>query len=254
MRNSRQKLHRLITGPLSVNELWRSLVSYLKSTFSGTLINQKPPEPPNSCPSTMSTSDLTKVLSQLHSHSQQSPEKIASLLSKAKRNLLELNALLPTPTTPPHILLLARETLETGALMSIRLQQPDAFTRYYQQLLPFYELSDSSFKSSHHEAHGAHTKGQRSKVTALYLLLLLTKGDYAGFHTVLEGLEVEEAGKGGGLRKDEFIQYPVELERWLMEGSYDRVWGATKREGVPSEEFAVFSEVHKPSYSPQDKH
>ena len=47
-----------------------------------------------------------------------------------------------------------------------------------------------------------------------------------------------------GLEDDRFIGYPVKLERWLMEGSYDRVWGATKREGVPSEEFAVFSEVH----------
>ncbi len=28
-----------------------------------------------------------------------------------------------------------------------------------------------------------------------------------------------------------------------MEGSYDRVWRATKREGVPSEEYGVFSEV-----------
>lgn len=79
-------------------------------------------------------------------------------------------------------------------------------------------------------------------MTGLYLLLLLTKGDYAGFHTVLEGLEIEEAGKGG-LDRDEFIQYPVKLERWLMEGSYDRVWGATKREGAPSEEYGVFSEV-----------
>lgn len=79
-------------------------------------------------------------------------------------------------------------------------------------------------------------------MTGLYLLLLLTKGDYAGFHTVLEGLEIEEAGKGD-LDGDVYIQYPVKLERWLMEGSYDRVWGATKREGVPSEEYGVFSEV-----------
>ena len=79
-------------------------------------------------------------------------------------------------------------------------------------------------------------------MTGLYLLLLLTKGDYAGFHTVLEGLEIEEAGKGG-LDGDEYIQYPVKLERWLMEGSYDRVWAATKREGAPSEEYGVFSEV-----------
>ena len=79
-------------------------------------------------------------------------------------------------------------------------------------------------------------------MTGLYLPLLLTKGDYAGFHTVLEGLEIEEAGKGG-LDGDGYIQYPVKLERWLMEGSYDRVWAATKKEGAPSEEYGVFSEV-----------
>ena len=74
------------------------------------------------------------------------------------------------------------------------------------------------------------------------MLLLLTKGDYAGFHTLLEGLEVEAQGSGG-LEGDQFLQYPVMLEQWLMEGAYDRVWSATKGEGVPSEEFGVFSEV-----------
>lgn len=89
-------------------------------------------------------------------------------------------------------------------------------------------------------------------MTGLYLLLLLTKGDYAGFHTVLEGLEVEAGSESarGELEKDGFIQYPVKLEQWLMEGSYDRVWGATKREGVPSEEFGVFSEVRFQLESP----
>ena len=89
-------------------------------------------------------------------------------------------------------------------------------------------------------------EGQRSRVTALYLLLLLTKGDYAGFHTVLEGLETGMGGKSGGLEGDEFISYPVKLERWLMEGSYDRVWGAVRREKAPGEEFAVFTEVRDP--------
>ncbi|KAL8945198.1 MAG: hypothetical protein Q9211_000279 [Gyalolechia sp. 1 TL-2023] len=187
----------------------------------------------------MSTSNVSNILSQLQSSSSSSPQKITSLLSSAKRELLVLNALIPTPTTPAHILLLARQTLETGALLSIRLQQPDAFTRYYQQLLPFYEVPESSYQSGNDKD----SSSQRSKVTGLYLLLLLTKGDYATFHTVLEGLEVEQAGKAQGLEGDEFISYPVKLERWLMEGSYDRVWGATKREGVPSEEFGVFSEV-----------
>ena len=188
---------------------------------------------------TMSTAELNTTLTQLQSSPPPSPQKTSSLLSTAKRQLLSLNALLPTPNTSPQLLGLARTTLETGALLSIRLQDPDAFTRYFQQLLPFYELPPSSFKPA--------GDGQRSKVTGLYLLLLLTKGDYAGFHTVLEGLEVEMGGStGAGLEADKFIGYPVKLERWLMEGSYDRVWGATKREGVPGEEFGVFSEVGDP--------
>lgn len=192
----------------------------------------------------MSTSELQHTLSQLHSTNPPSPQKTASLLTTAKRQLLQLNALLPTSSTSPHILSLARQTLETGALLSIRLQDPDAFTRYFQQLQPFYELPPSNFKPA--------GDGQRSKVTGLYLLLLLTKGDYAGFHTVLEGLEVEKGGHAigdkaaPGLEADKFIGYPVKLERWLMEGSYDRVWAATKREGVPGEEFGVFSEVRIP--------
>lgn len=84
-------------------------------------------------------------------------------------------------------------------------------------------------------------------------------GDYAGFHTLLETLEVaaaqarEEQGSGsgvrGGLEDDQFIQYPIRLEQALMEGSYDRVWGETKGERVPSEEFALFSEVSSPSHA-----
>ena len=109
--------------------------------------------------------------------------------------------------------------------------------------------------------------GQKNKITGLYLMLLLTKADHASFHTVLEGLEMESAlkessgaksaglgvkGKAGHRRDsmdkavlegDAFLKYPVMLEQWLMEGAYDRVWMAVKKDGVPSEEFAVFSGV-----------
>ena len=71
--------------------------------------------------------------------------------------------------------------------------------------------------------------------------MLLSVGDYAGFHTVLEGLEISSGHSE--MEKNEFIQYPVRLEQALMEGSYDKVWGETKGERVPSEEFGVFSEV-----------
>ena len=50
-------------------------------------------------------------------------------------------------------------------------------------------------------------------------------------------------GRDAEPEEDEFIRYPVELERSLMEGSYDQVWRKTKGEGVPGEEFALFSDV-----------
>ena len=187
-------------------------------------------------------------LTQLPASSAQLPK----LLATAKHQLLALDALLPQPTTPAPHLLLARRTLEAGALHAIRARDPDAFTRYYAQLQPFYELPAARYPP---HGGGRRDGGEREKITGLYLLLLLTKGDYAGFHSVLEGLEGEEfaaarveeeeaAAPGQGREGARgFVEYPIKLERWLMEGAYDRVWAATKREGVPSEEFAVFSEV-----------
>ena len=68
-------------------------------------------------------------------------------------------------------------------------------------------------------------------------------GDSANFHTVLEGLVEEASLKGGRVEDDACIKYPVELERNLMEGSYDKVWRETKSERVPSEDFGLFSNV-----------
>jgi hypothetical protein len=91
---------------------------------------------------------------------------------------------------------------------------------------------------------------QRSKITGLYLLLLLSMGDSANFHTVLEGLVEEASLKGGRVEDNPYIKYPVELERNLMEGSYDKVWRETKSERVPSEDFGLFSNVSLPSLKP----
>ena len=37
-----------------------------------------------------------------------------------------------------------------------------------------------------------------------------------------------------------YISHPVNLERWLMEGSYSKVWNA--REEAPTEEYKIFVE------------
>lgn len=216
------------------------IITFRTAATSTITLPSTPPPPPNFITSpltttkmTASTHNLESTLSQLRARPL--PSNVASLLTTAKHELLALNAMVPTPSTPPALLSLARTTLESGALCSIRLQDPTAFTKYFDQLSPFYALPASSF----HPAG----PGERAKITGLYLLLLLTRGDYAGFHCVLEGLEME-SGEEGKLEGDPYIGYPVRLERWLMEGSYDRVWKATKGGvGVPGEEEGVFSEV-----------
>ena len=178
--------------------------------------------------SSPSLSDLLSALNQsLASHDIPRSQR---LLSEAKRALLLNNALIPSPSLSSSTFTTARSILELGAITSIRSQDPESFTRYYSQLQPFYDFPTSSPST------------QRSKITGLYLLLLLSQGDYAGFHTILEGL-VEVAGADGKVEEDPFIRYPIDLERSLMEGSYDKVWRSTKGEGVPSEEFGLFSEV-----------
>lgn len=181
----------------------------------------------------MADRNLAQILSKLkHSPSMSYPEANA-LLSKAKLALLKLNALTPSAATPQHILPLARETYEQGALFAIRARNPPAFTRYVQQLQPFYELPSNVL---------APNVSERNRVTGLSLLLLLTQGLYAEFHTELESLANREGGDVD-VEGDRYLGYPIRLERWLMEGSYDRVWKAMKSSEVPCDEYSVFSEV-----------
>lgn len=190
----------------------------------------------------MAERDLQAVLAQLKSQNV-SWDAASSLLSKAKLLLLKLSALSPSsPPQPQPLLALARETYEQGALHSIRARDPEAFTRYVTQLAPFYELPAAVL---------APGLAERNRVTGLYLLLLLTQGRYAEFHSELESLSTREGGGGSvDVEGDRFLGYPIRLERWLMEGSYDRVWKAMKSREVPSEEYAVFSEVSSTSPLP----
>lgn len=181
-----------------------------------------------------SSTDLNSILSKLKSTYTTAPyTDLSGLLSKGKIALLKQNGLTPTKDTPPELLQAARDLFEIGALVSIRAKDAHAFVKYVQLLRSFYELPSSRYAASQGE-------GEKNKITGLYLLLLLTQGDYAGFHTELEGLESRD---GGEVEEDRFLGYPIRLERWLMEGAYDLVWKAMAKGEVPSEEFGVFSEV-----------
>ena len=88
----------------------------------------------------MADKDLKQLLQQLHTIKPATLSQAPQLLSRAKLALLRLNALIPSDSTSPEHLALARETLEQGAFISIRLRDTDAFTRYFQQLQPFYAI------------------------------------------------------------------------------------------------------------------
>ena len=196
---------------------------------------------------------LQPIIQKLQSNPQMPYPEATSLLSRAKILLLKQGALTPTASVPADKLSQARDVYEAGALFSIRARDADAFTRYVAQLQPFYEQQQQASASA----------GERNKITGLYLLLLLTQGRYAEFHSELEALACREQQNqqnqqqqqqgGGEIENDRFLGYPIKLERWLMEGSYDRVWRAMKSREVPSEEYGAFSEVmlFSPSRFPQ---
>ncbi|KAM0667814.1 hypothetical protein NHJ13051_009286 [Beauveria bassiana] len=178
---------------------------------------------------------LTQLLGQLKHSPSMSYDEANKLLSKAKLALLRLHALTPSPKLSSSLLAVARETYEQGALFAIRARNPDAFTRYVQQLQPFYELPSARLPPNLPE---------RNKVTGLGLVLLLTQGRYAEFHSDLESLANRDGGgTAGDVEGDRYLGYPIRLERWLMEGSYDRVWKAMKSSEVPCDEYSVFSEI-----------
>lgn len=69
-------------------------------------------------------------------------------------------------------------------------------------------------------------------IRGLNLIRLLTQNRIADFHTTLESLDADV------IAENPYISHPVNLERWLMEGSYSKVWNA--REEAPAEEYKFF--------------
>lgn len=154
-------------------------------------------------------------------------EQVESLLQPLKLDMAK-SGLLTNPSSASHSkadLESARTALELGALASINLGKEDEFKRFVMQARQFYAISGLS-PSSH-----------ESKIVALYLLLLLSQNEIAQFHTELESLDFEL------IENDKFLSFPIKLERWIMEGAYDRVWKAiTNKDAVPSAEFQCFAD------------
>eukprot|EP00043_Microstomoeca_roanoka_P009666 m.92002 g.92002 ORF g.92002 m.92002 type:complete len:261 (-) comp14652_c1_seq1:150-932(-) len=150
-------------------------------------------------------------------------DQCGALLTKMKIALTEISFF---PTTDAEAkakeLVLARDSLEIGAFWAIEMKNLDAFERYMKQLKVYYfdyasSLAESSFMY---------------ELLGLDLLYLLSQNRIADFHTALERLDTRL------LQENAYIRHPVELEQYLMEGSYNKVHLA--RESAPSAAYHFF--------------
>lgn len=102
---------------------------------------------------------------------------------------------------------MARDILEFGADVSIAEQDVDAFERYIAQLKTYYTDYAGLIPESE----------KKYELLGLNLLCLLSKNKIADFHTELEQLPTDI------MQSSVYIQSPVRLEQFIMEGSYNKV-------------------------------
>jgi len=152
--------------------------------------------------------------------------KCKKAFSQLKILLIKFQLIPPFPkenlkTIQKH-LAFARETYELGAFLSIEQKDESSFERYVSHLKTYYNdyaqlLQESEWKWP---------------ILGLYLMALLAQNRIAAFHTELELVPIEQ-------QHDKlYISFPVELERWLMEGSYNKVLSA--KSSIPMNVFSFF--------------
>lgn len=182
--------------------------------------------------------DLTKQLKS--SFDAKEYNKADELLSPIKILLIQNELLVPnfTKVNNSHYvddLVISRSILEIGALSSINLQDFDKFENYLQQLKVFY------FNTVNNEQLSKSVN--KSKLISLYLLLLLSKGDVVKFHTELEFL----GNHLKNIENDLYLNYPIKIENWLLEGYYDKAWelisSKNSEEKVKLKEFNIFNDT-----------
>jgi len=128
------------------------------------------------------------------------------------------------PEQQKRQLLLSREILEHAAILSAQVSDIAAFERYFAQLKTYYYDYASRLPPSQ----------QQHSILGLNLLRLLAKNKLDEFHTELELIPLEN-------HANQFIQHPIKLEQYMMEGAYNKVLKA--RADVPSSTYSVFMDM-----------
>jgi 26S proteasome regulatory subunit N12 len=118
---------------------------------------------------------------------------------------------------------LAREMLELACYLSIKREEMSAFERHVAQLKMYYNDNQKGMKPS----------DKKYQILGLYLLHLLSQDRIGEFHTELELIPVDD-------HKDSYIQHPVNLERYIMEGNYAKILEAKKDKNMSQDYYSHF--------------
>lgn len=181
----------------------------------------------------MSLQKLTGELYQLFEQGEY--EKCQQILPSIKLELIKHNLLLPLPNnseTKDQIndLAISQRIFEIGALSSLLTNNYQSFENYVSQLKPFYNNS-----KLHHKPI---VNTDSSKVISLYLLYLLSQGLISKFHIELEIIYNSSIYD---IDQDNYLQFPINLEKNLMEGNYIKIWKLLKNDSnLPCKEFNHF--------------
>ncbi|KAD4888199.1 hypothetical protein E3N88_20272 [Mikania micrantha] len=149
------------------------------------------------------------------------------LLSQLKILLIEFKSLPPLFAETPNAiqeLTLARDIYEHAVVLSVKMEDQDAFERDFFQLKPYYTDVGGRLPQS----------PQEYPILGLNLLRLLVQNRIAEFHTELELLSANAL-------ENPCIKHAVELEQSFMEGAYNRV--LTARQTVPHESYVYFMDL-----------
>ncbi|KAF0304385.1 26S proteasome non-ATPase regulatory subunit 8 [Amphibalanus amphitrite] len=154
-------------------------------------------------------------------------QKCEDLLTKAKLAMISLT-FLPTSHSEAtkQELIIARDVLEIGVQCAVERQDIPAFERYMAQLKCYYnDYKGSQLPESAYQL----------QLLGLNLLALLAQNRVGEFHTELELLPPD------AIHNNVYIKYPVALEQYLMEGSYNKIFLA--KSSVPAVHYRFFVDL-----------
>lgn len=164
----------------------------------------------------MSLQKLTGELYQLFESEKYT--QCQKILTPIKIELIKHNLLVPLASNSGNKdqlndLKIAERILEIGSLASLLSNDYQGFENYFAQLKPFY---------SNEKLHSKlEINTDSTKIISLYLLYLLSQGLISKFHVELEYIFNK---RQYNIEKDSYLQFPINLERNLMEGNYNKIW------------------------------